>query len=186
MKRLFDIIISSLACIIFSLPFVVIMIIVKSSSRGPIIHWSKRIGKKSKVFFMPKIRTMKINTPQVATHKMVKVGEYIIPFGSFLRKSSLDEIPQFYSVLIGDMSLVGPRPALYNQYDLIELRKKHKIDELLPGITGLAQINGRDELVINEKILLDLKYLNENSFICDIKIILKTLKKITQIRSISH
>ena len=186
MKRTFDIIVAILALIILLPIFIIIIIMMKFKVKGPTIHWSKRVGLKNKIFLMPKIRTMIINTPQIDTNSLIEPQKYILPIGTFLRKTSLDEIPQFYSVLMGDMSVVGPRPALFNQYDLIELRKKNMIDQLLPGITGLAQINGRDSIDIHEKVNLELIYLNKKSLTYDIKIVLQTLFKFLNIKKIKH
>lgn len=156
------------------------------NSGNPVIHWSKRVGKYNKFFLMPKFRTMKNSTPDVATHLIKDPNKYIDNFGKILRKLSLDELPQLYSVLKGDMSLVGPRPALHNQKDLIALRTKKKISNFLPGITGLAQINGRDELSILKKIDLDEIYCNKSSLIFDIKILILTLIKIFNLKKIKH
>ncbi|MBT8350313.1 MAG: sugar transferase, partial [Deltaproteobacteria bacterium] len=186
MKRIFDIILVVLLIGISVLPMLVISILVKMSSKGPILYWSDRIGKNNKIFKMPKFRTMKIDTPAVATHLMKNPEVYCTPIGSFLRKLSLDELPQVYSVLTGDMSFVGPRPALFNQDDLIQLRKEKGIHRLIPGITGWAQINGRDDLPIPEKVDLDEYYLNNRSFIFDLKTLIMTFLSVINSQGIQH
>ena len=186
MKRLFDIIFSLILIIIFILPMVIIFIMIVATSKGGGIHFSLRIGKNNDKFWMPKFRTMKIITPQVATHQISNPNQYITFVGSILRKTSLDELPQLFSVFIGKMSFVGPRPALYNQHDLIKLRKEHKIDDLKPGITGLAQISGRDSLSIKEKVKYEREYKDNLSFELDIKIIIKTAVQILYLRDIHH
>ncbi len=183
--RLLDLFLGLIAGIIFFIPFWIIVVLVKITSPGPAIHWSKRIGKNNQIFLMPKFRTMRIDTPQVATH-LLDGKSYLTPIGGFLRKSSLDEIPQLISVIKGDMSLVGPRPALFNQYDLMELRTKHGVHTLLPGVTGWAQINGRDELSIPEKVEFDADYLRRKSLGFDIKIIFLTALKVVLRKGISH
>lgn len=183
--RLLDLFLGLIAGIIFFIPFWIIVVLVKITSPGPAIHWSKRIGKNNQIFLMPKFRTMRIDTPQVATH-LLDGKSYLTPIGGFLRKSSLDEIPQLISVIKGDMSLVGPRPALFNQYDLMELRTKHGVHTLLPGVTGWAQINGRDELSIPEKVEFDADYLRRKSLGFDIKIIFLTVLKVVLRKGISH
>lgn len=171
--------------VVFFVPFLIICVLVKITSPGPAIHWSKRIGKDNKIFLMPKFRTMKINTPQVATH-LLKGEQFLTPIGSFLRKSSLDELPQLWSVFIGDMNLVGPRPALFNQDDLKELRTSLGVHTIAPGVTGWAQINGRDELPIPEKVKFDKYYLDHRSVIFDFKIILLTIYKVIKRSNIQH
>ena len=156
------------------------------TSKGPFLHWSERVGKNGKLFFMPKIRTMDVETPQVATHLLQTPQKHISRTGSFLRKSSLDELPQIWSIFKGQMSFVGPRPALFNQNDLIELRKKNGIDKLVPGLTGWAQVNGRDELKIDQKVFCDLYYLENCSFLFDLKIILMTLCKVLKYKNVSY
>ena len=168
------------------MPLVIIGLIVKFSSEGPIIHWSKRVGKNNKIFFMPKFRTMSIDAPDVASHLLLDSNKYISGIGNILRKTSIDELPQLLSILLGHMSFVGPRPALYNQIDLIELRKKYNVDKLMPGITGLAQINGRDELDIPDKVKYDLEYMQKQTVLFDIKIILLTFLKLFKNTNISH
>ena len=185
-KRLIDIIF----CIFF-LPLVliillIIFILIKLTSKGPFIHWSDRVGENSIIFSMPKIRTMKINTPQKATHLIKNPGDHLVKFGSFLRKTSLDEMPQIFLILVGKMSIVGPRPALFNQFDLIKIRKKKGIDKLKPGLTGWAQINGRDRLSINEKVAMDYYYLKNQSIYLDLKIMFLSLLIIFRKDIISH
>lgn len=176
-KRFFDIVLST-SLLVFLFPiFLLIILNIKIDSRGPIFHNSKRIGLKSKIFLMPKFRTMRVNTPNVATHKLKNPKKYITRFGYYLRKTSLDELPQLISVLNGKMSFVGPRPALFNQYDLIKMRKKKKIDSILPGITGLAQIKGRDKISIKKKVEYDYKYFKNCSFVQDVSIIIYTFLK---------
>lgn len=184
--RIFNILLSLIISIFVLIPFVVVCILVKITSPGPIIHWSKRIGKENRMFLMPKFRSMKIDTPQVATHLLQNGQNYLTPIGSFLRKSSLDEIPQLWSVLKGDMNLVGPRPALYNQDDLKELRTRLGVHKLAPGVTGWAQINGRDELPIPEKVKFDKEYLDRRSIWFDMKIIMLTVYKVLLRTNISH
>lgn len=183
--RILNIILSSIAIALFLIPFLFICILVKITSPGPAIHWSKRIGKDNKLFLMPKFRTMKTNTPQVATH-LLKGESYLTPIGSFLRKSSLDELPQLWSVFKGDMSIVGPRPALFNQDDLKELRTKENVHTIAPGVTGWAQINGRDELSIPEKVKFDKYYLDHRSLGFDLKIIFLTAYKVIMRADIQH
>lgn len=186
LKRLFDVILAFLCMVIF-LPLIIIMyIIVKISSKGSFLYWSERVGKNGKLFKMPKIRTMKINTPQIATHLLSNPDKYLTYIGSFLRKTSLDELPQIWSILVGDMTVVGPRPALYNQYDLIEYRQSLGIDKLTPGLTGWAQINGRDDLEIKKKVDLDFFYLNNHSFFLDFKIIFLTFFVFFNKNNIKH
>ena len=185
-KRIFDILLAINLITIGILPLVAIGLVIKCSSKGPIIHWSKRNGRDNKIFFMPKFRTMSINAPDVATHLLSDSDKYIGKVGNILRKTSIDELPQLVSILYGKMSFVGPRPALHNQYDLIELRNKYNIDKLMPGITGLAQINGRDELDIPNKVRYDLEYMQKQSFFFDIKILLFTVLRIFKRTNITH
>lgn len=186
MKRTFDI---SLALILIPLLcpiFIIIFLLIKLDSSGPAIFWSKRVGKDSMLFFMPKFRTMFVETPQLATHLLEDPDQYLTGVGRLLRKTSLDEIPQLYSILRGDMCFVGSRPALFNQIDLIELRKEHKIDKLLPGVTGWAQVNGRDELSIEEKVKFECEYLKRRSVYFDVYIIWLTLVKVFKREHVSH
>lgn len=159
---------------------------VRTTSKGAIIYWSDRVGRHNKIFKMPKFRSMKIDTPAVATHLLPNPDTYLTPIGSFLRKSSLDELPQLWSILKGDMSFVGPRPALFNQHDLIELRTMAGVHNLLPGLTGWAQINGRDELPIPDKVALDVEYLRQKTIWLDIKIILLTGLKVLRRDNVTH
>jgi O-antigen biosynthesis protein WbqP len=186
MKRIFDIVLSIFLLIILLIPIIFIAIIVRITSKGPVLYWSKRVGSNNTIFKMPKFRSMLINTPSVATHLLDNPDLYLSPIGGFIRRYSLDELPQLFSVLKGDMSIVGPRPALFNQYDLIELRTELGINNLLPGITGWAQVNGRDELSISDKVALDLKYLKCQSFWFDLKILWMTFLKVLRSHGISH
>ncbi len=185
-KRGFDVIIALMLLAILMTPLLLIAILIKLTSEGPVIHWSKRVGRKNKIFLMPKFRSMLTKTPQVATHLMVNTDSYITPVGKILRKTSLDELPQILSVIKGDMSLVGPRPALFNQDDLISLRTAKGIDQLRPGITGWAQVNGRDELPIPVKVDFDFHYLQTHSFIIDLKILFLTFYKVIKSDGVTH
>ena len=186
MKRIFDILIALIAGVILFVPFAIVFIIVKIVDPGPALYWSKRVGRLNSIFLMPKFRTMKQDTPQVATHLMLDSKKYLIPFGNFLRKSSLDELPQLWSIIKGDMSFVGPRPALFNQDDLIALRTQKGVHELVPGLTGWAQIKGRDEISIPEKVKFDHQYLEKASMIFDFKIIFLTFVKVIRGSDVSH
>ncbi len=186
MKRLFDIVLGLVLIVVFSPLMLLIAIIIKLSSKGPVLFWSKRVGRNSVLFTMPKFRTMHIDTPNVATHLLKESSSYITWIGSFLRKSSLDELPQLWSILCGKMSFIGPRPALFNQDDLISLRKQEGVDQLYPGLTGWAQINGRDELSIPEKVELDKYYLRNKSFFLDLKILFITFFIIFDKQGIAH
>lgn len=186
MKRLFDILFAVIALIIFSIPIVIISFLIKISSPGPVLFFSKRVGVDNKIFLMPKFRTMYLGTPDVATDKLISPLNHITFIGKLLRFTSLDELPQFYSIIIGDMSVVGPRPALYNQFNLISLRTKYGINSLKPGLTGLAQISGRDNLTIKEKVRFDQIYLENNNMLHDLKIIFLTFIKILNFKNISH
>ena len=172
--------------LLLAIPFLLIWLLVKCTSRGPAIYWSQRVGKNNKIFLMPKFRTMLVDTPQVATHLMTKSDNYLTSVGPFLRKTSLDEIPQLWSIIKGDMSFVGPRPALFNQDDLIELRTKRGVHLITPGLTGWAQINGRDEIPIPKKVELDFFYKEKMSFLLDLKIIALTFVKAFIGRDVSH
>lgn len=185
-KRVFDLILCFIFGILLFIVFAAICIAIKITSKGPIFHLSKRVGKNNKFFLMPKFRTMKTDTPQLATHLLDKPEEYLTPIGDFLRKSSLDELPQFFSVLKGDMCFVGPRPALYNQEDLIFLRTQAGVHTLIPGITGWAQINGRDDIELSVKVKYDEYYLNNQSFWLDIKIIFLTIIKVLKSEGVKH
>jgi O-antigen biosynthesis protein WbqP len=186
MKRIFDLLLSVIMLNFLLIPMLLISISVFLSSKGPILYWSNRIGRNNKTFKMPKFRSMLDNTPDIATHILSAPETYLSPIGSFLRSTSLDELPQLYSVLKGDMSFVGPRPALFNQDDLIYLRNKNGVDRLLPGITGWAQINGRDHLTIYEKVAFDTEYLAKKSFWFDIKILWITLLKVINQNGVKH
>ncbi|WP_050463133.1 sugar transferase [Herbaspirillum autotrophicum] len=186
MKRLFDLTLALLAGLVLLLPIVVISLVVRITSPGPIFYWSDRVGKRNVLFKMPKFRTMRTGTPAVATHLLPNPSAYLTPVGSFLRKSSLDELPQLWSILKGDMSFVGPRPALFNQHDLIALRTRCSVDQLLPGLTGWAQVNGRDELPIPEKVRLDEEYLKKMSMRFDIRILCLTFKKVLMRDGVKH
>ncbi|XGC82272.1 sugar transferase [Bdellovibrio bacteriovorus] len=185
-KRIFDLILSSIALLILGIPLLAVFIAVRLTSKGPALHWSKRIGQNNEIFLMPKFRSMRIDTPQVATHLLTNPEQYLTPIGGFIRKSSLDELPQLLSVIKGDMSFVGPRPALFNQNDLKELRTQFGIEKLKPGITGWAQVNGRDELPIPVKVEFDRYYLNHKSVLFDVKIIFLTALKVVKRDGVSH
>jgi O-antigen biosynthesis protein WbqP len=186
MKRLFDLMLATLAALFLMVPVGMVAILVRLTSKGPALYWSDRVGRHNKIFKMPKFRSMRVGTPAVATHLLADPKTHLTPIGSFLRKSSLDELPQLWSILVGDMSFVGPRPALFNQYDLIELRTKASVHELVPGLTGWAQINGRDELPIPEKVALDVEYLHRQSLVFDLKIILLTAWKVIHRDNVTH
>tara|TARA_B100000965_G_scaffold360472_1_gene341219 strand:+ start:498 stop:1082 length:585 start_codon:yes stop_codon:yes gene_type:complete len=186
LKRSFDIFFSSFLGLFLFVPVVAICFIIKITSSGPALYWSIRIGKDEHKFSMPKFRTMKEDTPAVATHLLGNIEDHLTSFGRLLRKTSLDEVPQLYSIFKGDMSFVGPRPALYNQDDLISLRRSTGVNSLMPGLTGWAQINGRDSLPIIQKVELDTEYLQRESFLFDIQIIFKTLFKTLLVKDISH
>lgn len=186
MKRIFDLCTVLFATLILLLPFLVVAVIVRLTSFGPVLYWSDRVGQNNKIFKMPKFRTMRVDTPAVATHLLANPEQFLTPVGSFLRKSSLDELPQLWSIIKGDMSFVGPRPALFNQDDLIALRTQYGVDKLVPGLTGWAQINGRDELPIPEKVKLDVDYMHQQSLWFDIKIIFLTFVKVLQRDGVQH
>jgi O-antigen biosynthesis protein WbqP len=186
MKRFFDLCLSLFALLLLLLPILLVALLVRITSVGPVIYWSDRVGRNNTIFKMPKFRTMRVDTPAVATHLLANPDQFLTPIGSFLRKSSLDELPQLWSILHGDMSFVGPRPALFNQDDLIALRTAHGVHRLLPGLTGWAQVNGRDELPIPEKVKLDVEYMQQQSFLIDIKIICLTFLKVLRREGIQH
>jgi O-antigen biosynthesis protein WbqP len=186
MKRLFDLILASFLIAILSLPFLLTYLSIILTSKGSAIYWSNRIGKDNIIFMMPKFRTMYLNTPAVATNLLKNPVKYLTPVGSFLRKTSLDEIPQLWSILVGDMSFIGPRPALFNQYDLIELRTSKGVHHLTPGLTGWAQVNGRDSLSSAKKVKFDTEYLKKKSFFFDLKILYLTFIKIIRREGIQH
>ena len=186
MKYIFDLLLGVVFFLLLSPLILLVAIAVSLSSKGPSLYFSDRVGKNNKIFKMPKFRSMLVGTPAVATHLLDNPDSYLSPIGGFLRRSSLDELPQLFSVLKGDMSFVGPRPALYNQDDLITLRTQKGVDKLLPGITGWAQVNGRDELSIPEKVILDVEYLNRQSFWFDMKILWMTFLKVINRDGVSH
>jgi O-antigen biosynthesis protein WbqP len=185
-KRTFDLFLVLILTSILLVPFLIISFLIKFTSHGPIFFWSDRIGKNNILFEMPKFRTMYLNTPTVATHLLNNPSLYLTPIGSFLRKTSFDEIPQLWSILVGDMSFIGPRPALFNQYDLIDLRTSKGVHHLTPGLTGWAQVNGRDDLSIAKKVKFDTEYLKKKSLIFDLKILYLTFIKIIQREGIQH
>jgi O-antigen biosynthesis protein WbqP len=186
MKRLFDLSVAVMAAVCLALPILIVALAVRLTSPGPALYWSDRVGRHNRIFKMPKFRSMRIDTPAVATHLLQNPEQWLTPIGSFLRKSSLDELPQLWSILKGDMSLVGPRPALFNQDDLIALRSEMGVHELLPGLTGWAQIKGRDELLIPQKVQLDAEYLQRRSFLFDLKILWMTALKVLARHGVSH
>ena len=186
MKRLADLLLALMAAAILLIPFIVVALMVRLTSKGPIIYWSDRVGRYNQIFKMPKFRSMLIDTPAVATHLLTNPDQYLTPVGSFLRKSSLDELPQLWSIIKGDMSFVGPRPALYNQADLIALRTEKLVHTIVPGLTGWAQVNGRDELPIPQKVELDAYYLQHQSLLLDIKILFLTFFKVIKRDGVTH
>ena len=186
MKRLFDLILAICAAVVFGLPLGLVAVLVRLTSKGPVLYWSDRVGRDNSIFRMPKFRTMRVGTPAVATHLLADPVAHLTSIGSFLRKSSLDELPQLWSILKGDMSFVGPRPALFNQEDLINLRTRHGVHELVPGLTGWAQISGRDELPIPEKVKLDAEYRQRRSLGFDLLILWRTFIKIVTRDGVSH
>ena len=186
MKRIFDLVLAVLAGLVLVLPVLLVALAVRFTSAGPALYWSDRVGQNNRIFRMPKFRSMRVDTPPVATHLLPNPDSHLTPIGSFLRKSSLDELPQLWSILKGDMSFVGPRPALYNQDDLIALRNRGGIDALLPGLTGWAQVNGRDDLPIPQKVSFDLEYLEKKSFWFDLKILWLTGFKVLKRDNVTH
>ncbi len=186
MKRIFDLVLAACAAVVLLLPVILVALAVRLTSRGPVLYWSDRVGRNNVIFKMPKFRSMQTNTPAVATHLLMNPDVYLTPIGSFLRKSSLDELPQLWSIIKGDMSFVGPRPALFNQHDLIELRTRSGVHELVPGLTGWAQVNGRDELPIPQKVALDVDYLKRKSFWLDLEIIFLTGLKVLRRDNVAH
>jgi O-antigen biosynthesis protein WbqP len=186
LKRATDIVVAGGALIVLAIPLLALAVLVRATSPGPAIHLSKRVGRGNRLFPMPKFRTMRIDTPQVATHLMQDPARWLTPIGGFLRRSSLDELPQLWSVLAGQMSLVGPRPALFNQDDLVALRTEMGIDSLRPGLTGWAQVNGRDELPIPVKVALDREYLERRSFGFDLKVIVLTVTRVVGGKDVTH
>ncbi|MDD2900794.1 MAG: sugar transferase [Desulfuromonadaceae bacterium] len=186
MKRFFDVSISFVALVFLSLPMLITALAVRLTSPGPVLYWSNRVGRNNSLFRMPKFRTMRTDTPAVATHLLGDPDRWLTPVGGFLRRSSLDELPQLFSILTGDMSIVGPRPALFNQDDLIALRTDNGVHKLTPGLTGWAQINGRDELPIPVKVAFDTWYLQHRSFVLDLKIIALTFIKVVKKDGVTH
>lgn len=186
LKRFIDMAAAGVGLCVFAVPMVLVAVLVKATSPGPVLYWSERVGQNNRIFRMPKFRSMRAETPPIATHLMVETRSHLTPIGSFLRKSSLDELPQLWSILIGDMTIVGPRPALFNQDDLIELRTRAGVHRLKPGLTGWAQVNGRDELPIPEKVKLDVEYLDRRSVWMDLKTILLTVERVLRSSGVSH
>lgn len=186
LKRVFDLFLCLLILPILLAPIFLLSLLVRITSKGPVIYWSVRIGQLNRNFNMPKFRSLKIGAPVLATHLLQSADEWLTPIGSFLRQSSLDELPQIWSILKGDMSFVGPRPALFNQYDLIDLRTENGVHVLRPGLTGWAQVNGRDELTIPVKVQLEVEYLRKRSFLFDLKILAMTALRIITSSNISH
>jgi O-antigen biosynthesis protein WbqP len=186
LKRVFDLCVGGVAALVLALPIVLVALLVRLTSPGPAFYWSDRVGRNNAIFRMPKFRSMRVGTPAVATHLLADPKSHLTPVGSFLRKSSLDELPQLWSILVGDMSFVGPRPALFNQDDLIALRTQVRVHELVPGLTGWAQVNGRDELPIPEKVKLDVEYLQQQSLWFDIRILWLTFVRVLRRDGVSH
>ncbi len=186
MKRLFDLVLAAILTILFAVPLMVVALAVRLTSSGPALYWSDRVGRDNHIFKMPKFRSMRTDTPAVATHLLNNPQSFLTPIGGFLRRSSLDELPQIWSVLVGDMSFVGPRPALYNQDDLIALRTERRVHTLVPGLTGWAQVNGRDELPIPVKVDLDVEYMQKQSFFFDIYILYLTFIKVLRRDGVTH
>ncbi|MBC7858249.1 MAG: sugar transferase [Burkholderiaceae bacterium] len=186
MKRLFDLVLAACAAPLLLVPLAGVALLVRLTSPGPVLYWSDRVGRDNRVFPMPKFRTMQIGTPAVATHLLQDPARHLTPVGALLRKSSLDELPQLWSIVRGDMSFVGPRPALFNQHDLIALRSARGVDRIAPGLTGWAQVNGRDELPIPDKVGLDHEYLLRQSFALDLKILLLTALKVARRDGVAH
>lgn len=186
MKRLFDLAVTLTAALLLALPILVVALAVRLTSPGPVLYWSDRVGRGNRIFRMPKFRSMRVDTPAVATHLLRDPERWLTPVGSFLRRSSLDELPQLWSIIKGDMSLVGPRPALFNQEDLIAMRTEMGVHELVPGLTGWAQVNGRDELPIAQKVSLDAEYLRRRSFLFDLKILWMTAWAVLFKDEVSH
>lgn len=186
MKRLFDLALALPAALVLALPIAVVALAVRLTSPGPALYWSDRVGRHNRIFRMPKFRSMRIDTPAVATHLLENPAQWLTPIGPFLRKSSLDELPQLWSILRGDMSFVGPRPALFNQEDLIALRTEAGVHDLVPGLTGWAQVNGRDEIPIPQKVALDAEYLRRRSLAFDLRILWLTAVKVLRSDGVSH
>ena len=186
MKRLFDILTSAILLLVLAIPLLVLALLIRLTSPGSALYWSERVGQGNRIFRMPKFRSMRVGTPAVATHLLASPEVHLTPIGSFLRHFSLDELPQLWSILVGNMSFVGPRPALFNQEDLIALRTEKGVHVLVPGLTGWAQINGRDELPIPDKVALDAEYLVRRSFVFDLRILWLTFIKVVLRDGVSH
>jgi O-antigen biosynthesis protein WbqP len=186
MKRVLDLVLAVIASVIFFIPLCLLAVLVKATSKGPVFYWSDRVGRHNRIFSMPKLRTMRVDTPVVATHLLTDPQKFLTPIGGFLRKSSLDEIPQLWCIVRGDMSVVGPRPALFNQQNLIDMRTDQGVHMIRPGLTGWAQINGRDELPLPEKVKLDSDYLRRQSLGFDLKVIMLTVLKVVRRDGIVH
>lgn len=186
MKRCIDFALSLLAVFVFLVPFLILAVLVKLTSKGPVLYWSERVGRHNRIFLMPKLRTMRVDTPVVATHLLKNPNQFLTPIGGFLRRSSLDEIPQLWCILKGDMSIVGPRPALFNQQNLIDMRTEKGVHVIRPGLTGWAQINGRDELPLPEKVGFDFDYLHRQSLAFDMKVMALTFLKVVRRDGITH
>jgi O-antigen biosynthesis protein WbqP len=186
MKRALDLLTALTAAILLALPMLLLALAVRLTSRGPALYWSDRVGRDNVIFSMPKFRTMRLETPAVATHMLADAAAHLTPIGGLLRRTSLDELPQLWSILKGDMSLVGPRPALFNQHDLVALRTQCGVQTLVPGLTGWAQVNGRDELPIAKKVELDLEYLRRRSFAFDLRILAMTVLRVLRADGVSH
>lgn len=186
MKRLMDLVGGIMVLLLLAVPISIVAVLVRLTSKGPVLYWSDRVGRNNVVFRMPKFRTMRMDTPAVATHLLPDPKSFLSPIGGFLRKSSLDELPQLWSILVGDMSFVGPRPALFNQNDLIALRTEQGVDALTPGLTGWAQVNGRDELSIPQKVAFDIQYLQRQSFAFDMRILWLTFVKVIRRDGVTH
>lgn len=186
LKRVFDITAAAFALILLALPLIIIAIAIRATSPGPVLYWSQRVGRYNQLFWMPKFRTMHTDAPVVATHLLADPAQHLTRIGGFLRKTSLDELPQLWSILKGDMSFVGPRPALFNQNDLIQARTDRNIDSLLPGLTGWAQVNGRDELAIPDKVALDVEYMQRRNLWFDLRILAITALKVVGAAGVRH
>lgn len=186
MKRIFDLVLVAFASCFLIIPALLVAVMVRMTSKGPALYWSDRVGRNNTIFKMPKFRSMRLDTPAVATDKLQNPETYLTPIGSFLRKSSLDELPQLWSIFVGDMSFVGPRPALFNQDDLIAMRTENGVEKLIPGLTGWAQVNGRDELPLVDKVKLDISYLSQQSFWLDIRILWMTFVKVIRRDDVAH
>lgn len=186
MKRLFDLVLALMTMVVLALPILLVAVLVRLTSVGPVLYWSDRVGAHNRIFRMPKFRTMRVGTPPVATHLLANPSAYLTPIGGFLRRTSLDELPQLWSILRGDMSFVGPRPALFNQDDLVALRTQLGVDRLVPGLTGWAQVNGRDDLPIPVKVEFDVEYLQRQSLTFDMQILVMTFVRVLKGSGVSH